>query len=185
MRTFIHVVPLALFLLIAPGCDKKDNPVDQNQTTTNYIFSSNNVKNAPVYFSFDAKDSVTSLQPWDLKLTAVSTLVDTPSNFYIKLPTIVMNRARNVQGKIVSSGTFESVDPATVTGLQADPTDSTFTIGTECLYYTGAPAHKLNPYDNRTFVLQSGTGKRIKFRMLSYYNDQGLSGYMKLEYVIK
>jgi hypothetical protein len=38
---------------------------------------------------------------------------------------------------------------------------------------------------NRTFVVRSASGKHVKFRMLSYYNDQGASGYMKFEHVVE
>lgn len=178
------VIALAVGLLAAAGCEKKeDAPVTPSPTGGSGIFTSSNVKTAPVYFSFDAKDSVPVSGAWDLKLTTMYAPDDTAKAF--KYPGIALNRQRNVQAKIVDGQTYESVDQSAATALQTDPNDTTVIIGIRCLYYTGPPSHRLNPYDNRTFVVQTGSGKRAKLRMLSYYNDQGVSGYMKFEYFVK
>ena len=130
------------------------------------------------YFSF-SKGQITPA-PWDVKLTVLSMPTPIgPMNF----PGIALNRELNVTAKIVNGTGFDSVDPAAETGLTKD-TDTSFVIGTECLKYD-ENSHRLNPYDNRTFVISTIAGKRVKVRMLGYYNDQGASGYMKFEYIVK
>jgi hypothetical protein len=177
----VLILAAALFYI---GCEKDSNPADTggNTTTGTSTFTSNNVKSAPVYFSFDAKDSTISTGTWDIKLTTLYSPDDTAKSF--KFPGIVLNRTRNVVGKIVDSLSFDAIDASTATGLKTDPTDTTYVIGTLCLNYD-SNTHKLNPYPNRTFVIQTVSGKKAKFRMLTYYNDQGASGYMKLEYLVK
>jgi hypothetical protein len=183
MRAVAVGTTFLLALLVLGGCDKKnDNPASPT-TTANDVFASGNVKNTPVYFSFDTQDSVAATGAWDLELAVVPILADSTSNFYVSFPVIILNRTRNVEAKIVDSLAFDSVDPSTVTGLQTDPTDTTYVIGEQCLNYDDVN-HKLNPYDNRTFVVKTGSGKLVKMRLLSYYNDQGASGYMKFEYAI-
>lgn len=60
-----------------------------------------------------------------------------------------------------------------------------YSIGTGVLKYAGPPTHKLNPITDRTFVVSTTTGARAKFKMLTYYNEAGASGYMKFEYEVK
>lgn len=60
-----------------------------------------------------------------------------------------------------------------------------YAIGSYCLNYAGAPTHKLNPYTDRTFVVKTSAGKFAKFKILTYYNEAGASGYMKFQYVVK
>ena len=184
MRAVAVGTTVLLALLVLGGCNKKDDNPTSPTTTANDVFASGNVKNTPVYFSFDTKDSVAVSGAWDIELAVVPILADPSTNFYVSFPVIILNRTRNVQAKIVDSLAFDSVDAATVTGLQTDPTDTTYVIGEECLNYNDVN-HTLNPYDNRTFVVKTGSGKLVKMRMLSYYNDAGASGYMKFEYVIE
>jgi hypothetical protein len=73
------------------------------------------------------------------------------------------------------------VNAATVAGLSTDAAGSSV-IGMNCLNYDGT-THRLNPYANRTFVVQYGTSKRVKFKMISYYNETGTSGFMTIDYV--
>lgn len=127
-------------------------------------------------FSF-AKGEV-AVQPWDVKLTVLS--VPTPIG-PMNFPGIVLNGAAGVKAAIVNGTPFADVNAATVTPLLADG-DTTYVIGTTCLNYD-ENSHRLSPFTDRTFVVQSTSGKRYKFRMLGYYNDQGLSGFMKFEYV--
>ncbi|MHB1049849.1 MAG: HmuY family protein [Bacteroidota bacterium] len=60
-----------------------------------------------------------------------------------------------------------------------------YSIGTAALKYSGPPTHKLNPYTDRTFVVKTYDGKFAKFEMLSYYNEAGVSGYMKFKYEVQ
>lgn len=60
-----------------------------------------------------------------------------------------------------------------------------YSLGTFVLKYAGPPTHKLNPYTDRTFVVKTHDGKFAKFEMLSYYNEAGVSGYMKFKYEIQ
>ena len=59
-----------------------------------------------------------------------------------------------------------------------------YSIGSFCLKYDGS-THKLNPYVDRTFVVKTSTGAYAKFKMLTYYNEAGASGYMKFQFEIK
>jgi hypothetical protein len=126
-----------------------------------------------------AKGTVTK-KSWDVKCTII--MVPTPIG-PMSFPGIALNRDANVTGKVVDGTAFDGVDPATVTGLQTD-VDTSFVIGTNCLSYD-ENTHRLSPYTNRTFVVSTTAGKRAKFRLLSYYNDAGASGFMKFEYVVK
>jgi hypothetical protein len=99
----------------------------------------------------------------------------------IKYPFIGLNTGRGVTGKIVDGTDFSSLNGSTVSGLAAD-SDTTGVIGVNCLNYDGS-THRLNPYTNRGFVVQTGTGKRVKFAMVSYYNEAGTSGFMTIDYV--
>lgn len=184
MRAVAVGTTLLVALLVLGGCDKKNNNPAGPTTTQNFVFASANVKLSPVYFSFGTKDSVTANDAWDLELNVVSVLADSASNLYVKFPVIILNRARNVEARVIDGEPFDSVNASAVTGLATDPSDTTFVIGEGCLNYDGVN-HTLNPYDNRTFVVQTGSSQRVKMRMLSYYNDQGASGYMKFEYVIQ
>lgn len=183
-HTMLLSLTAALFLVIASGCEKEDNPLQPSNGNSGLLtFSSNNVKVSPVYFSFDSKDSTTSSGSWDLKLTTMVAPDDTSGAF--QFPGIQLNRTRGVLAKIVDGIPFDSVNVANVTGLNGD-TDTSYAIGTFCLYYTGTtgnPPHRLIPYQDRTFVIKSGSGKLAKLRMLSYYNQAGTSGYMTFEYI--
>jgi hypothetical protein len=123
---------------------------------------------------------VLTAKPWDIKLCVIS--VPSPIG-PVSFPGIVLNRDKGVLAKIVDGTAFADVDAAAVTGLMPD-TDTSYAIGTECLSYD-QNTHHLSPYGNRTFVVQTVAAKRAKFQMLSYYNDSGVSGYMKFEYVVK
>lgn len=116
---------------------------------------------------------------WDVKLTVMA--VPSPIGT-VNFPGIALNREKNVLAKIINGANFDVVNAKTETGLTAD-IDTMYVIGTACLSYD-ENTHHLSPYDNRTFVISTTAGNRVKLRMLSYYNDNGASGYMKFEYVL-
>ena len=181
MRKLLTILVLPVIAVLI-GCEKSSDPVTPTVPTTG-TFTTESVKLGNTYFSFATQGKVDSTKDWDIKLTTLYAPDDTSKSF--KYPGIVLNRAKNVQAKVLDSLAFESVDASTVTGLQADPSDDAQIIGIKCFFYTGPPSHKLNPYDNRTFVLQTAAGKRAKMRMLTYYNDAGASGFVKFEYSVK
>lgn len=176
----------ALFVALAvAGCKKNDNPADSSQTTfsSTGTFSTGNVKNSPVYFSFEKKDTTARTQTWDIVLTNTLMSVD-PSIPPIKYPVIQFNRSGNVSGAIVDSRDYDTIDPSAVTGLKTDTNDTTLVIGTNCLKYDDA-THRLNPYPNRSFVVRTAGNKLVKFRLVSYYNSAGVSGYITFDYAVK
>jgi len=180
------IVLSALIFVAFTGCEKEDsNPIASTPKPAGLkTFSSNNVKLSPVYFSFDLKDSTTQTGAWDLKLTTMTAPEDTLGTF--KFPGIQLNKTRNVKAKIVDNANLDSLNALTVTELVGD-TDTSYAIGTLCLYYTGTtgtPPHSLKPYDKRIFVVETGSGKRVKFQMKSYYNTAGASGYMTFDYIV-
>lgn len=171
---------LALSLVLAAGCDSKDdNPVTTTETATRFT-TTENVKTAPTYFSFDTGAATDSSGAWDVKFTYSYMVVDT-SMPAIKYPFIALNASRGVTGKVIDGTDFASVNGATVSGLASDAVGAPV-IGDQCLNYDGS-THRLNPYPDRTFVIQTGTGKRVKFKMVSYYNEAGTSGFMTIDYV--
>ena len=115
MRT---LTALLLAGILMTGC-KKDDPVgSSNNNTSTGVFTSANVKNAPVYYSFSSKDSVASTGVWDLKLTTLYASDDSTNSY--KFPGIVLGAG--VTAKIVDGQKFENVDPSAVTGLATDAT---------------------------------------------------------------
>lgn len=180
MKRALALVTLALSLMLAVGCDKKDdNPVSSTETVVRYT-TVNSVKTTPTYFSFDTGAPTDSVGAWDVKLTYTMMVVD-PSIPAIKYPFVGLNKARGVLGKTVDGADFSTVKATTITGLQAE-NDTTGVIGVNCLNYDGT-THLLNPFTNRTFVIQTVSGSRVKFKMVGYYNEAGTSGYMTIDYV--
>jgi hypothetical protein len=200
------------------------------------IDSTRYIKDMPVYYSFDKRDTTSADGNWDIKWTLS---VPGPQGE----PIIVLNRQKGVTGKVLDGVDFSTVKHATITDLQSDVNDTTLVIGNKCFlynptnhtlspianrvfvirtingarikfrtlsYYRGGSGypkfefvgpekysigsfclkydgstHKLNPYTDRTFVVKTSTGARAKFKMLTYYNEKNVSGYMKLEYEVK
>jgi hypothetical protein len=181
-----RITVLALFVVLAAaGCRKNDNPADSSQTTFSATgtFSTGNVKNSPAYFSFDKKDTTAPTQTWDIVLTNTLMSVD-PSIPPIKYPVIQFNRSSNVSGAIVDGKEYDTIDPSAVTGLKTDTNDTTLVIGTNCLNYDGT-THRLSPFPNRSFVVRTASNKLVKFRLVSYYNTAGVSGYITFDYAVK
>jgi hypothetical protein len=135
------------------------------------------ITDAEQLVSFD--NGIVEPMRWDIKLTVIA--VPTPIG-PMNFPGIVLNRAAGVTAAVVDGMPFADVIPASTTGLAAD-TETAFVIGTECLDYD-ENSHRLSPFVDRSFVLQTVGGKRVKFEMLSYYNDELQSGYMKFAYVL-
>jgi len=179
MKRLFLMAAAAVLLVIGQGCKKDSDSAVDAPLTGSGTFSTANIKTSAVYFSFDAKDSVKSTQTWDVKFATMFAPDDSTKSF--AFPGVALNRALNVQGKIVDGTTFDAVNAAAVTGLATDKNDSTYVIGTLALSYDPA-SHKLSPYANRVFVVKTASGKTVKFRILSYYNTAGASGYVTFEY---
>jgi hypothetical protein len=179
MKKNILVLAALSFASIV-GCKKDENPVVANTETATRFTTSASVKTAPVYFSFDTGGIVDSTGAWDLKLTYTLMVVDT-SIPAIKYPFIALNQSRTVQGKIVDGMDFSACNGSTTTGLALDNGTSAV-IGVNCLNYD-SNTHLLNPFANRTFVVKTGSNARTKFKMVSYYNEALVSGYMTFDYV--
>jgi hypothetical protein len=173
------IILTIILLVLAVGCKKEDDPVTPQETAVRFT-TTNNVKTAPTYFSFDTGVVTDSVGAWDLKMTFAYMLVD-PSMPPIKYPFIGLNKARSVTAKMIDSTAFSLVNGAATSGLQADG-DTTAVIGANCLNYESG-THLLTPYPNRTFVVQTGGGNRAKFKMVGYYNEAAVSGYMTIDYV--
>ncbi len=135
------------------------------------IDSTRSVKTMPVYYSFDKRDTTTADGNWDVKLTVNAAME----------PLVVLNKARGVTGKTLDGTPFATFNAAQVS-LESDVNDTTLVIGNKCFLYAGPPTHKLNPIANRTFVVRTINGARVKFQTLSYYNAAGASGSFKFQY---
>jgi hypothetical protein len=135
------------------------------------IDSTRSVKSMPVYYSFDKRDTTAADGNWDVKLTVNAAME----------PLIVLNKAKGVTGKTLDATPFSTYNAAQ-TALESDVNDTTLVIGNKCFLYAGPPTHRLNPIANRTFVVRTINGARVKFQTLSYYNAAGSSGYMKFQY---
>ncbi|MCU0453775.1 MAG: HmuY family protein [Bacteroidetes bacterium] len=180
MKNPMLLLTIAITLVFVVGCDTKDdNPVTATETAVRFT-TTNNVKTVPTYFSFETGAVTDSAGAWDIRMSYSYMVVDT-SMPAIKYPYIALNAARGVTAKIVDGSEFSLVNAATVAGLSTDAAGSSV-IGMNCLNYDGT-THRLNPYANRTFVVQYGTSKRVKFKMISYYNETGTSGFMTIDYV--
>jgi hypothetical protein len=136
------------------------------------IDSTRSIKGTPLYYSFARRETTTVTGDWDVKLTINASAE----------PLIVLNKIKGVLGKVLDNTDYATLNAATVTGLEADVNDTTLVIGNKCFLYAGPPTHKLNPVTNRTFIIRSSNGARIKAKMLNYYNAAGTSGYFKFEY---
>lgn len=135
--------------------------------------STRSIKTSPVYYSFDKRDTTAADGNWDVKMTINAS----------NEPLIVLNKNKGVTGKVLDATPFATFSPASLTNLESDVNDTTLVIGNKCLLYAGPPTHKLNPIANRTFVVRTINGARVKFQMLSYYNAAGASGFMKFQFV--
>jgi hypothetical protein len=133
--------------------------------------STRSVKTSPVYYSFDKRDTTTADGNWDVKFTVNAAME----------PLVVLNKAKGVTGKTLDATPFGTYNAAQV-ALESDVNDTTLAIGNRCFLYAGPPTHRLNPVANRTFVVRTINGARVKFQTLSYYNAAGASGYFKLQY---
>lgn len=129
------------------------------------------------FLSF-AKGLVADAGTWDVKLTTVMVQPEgSPSA--VRFPAVFLNAEGNVMAKAVTGKEFENIDAKAETGLSTD-TDSTPIIGTDWFDYasdTHRVTSKKTPY-----VVQTTGGKRTKFRIKNYYNDNNVSGYVTLEY---
>ena len=134
--------------------------------------STRNIKTAPVYYSFDQRDTTSSTGNWDIKMT-VNTFLE---------PLIILNTGKGVSGKVLDNSDFATMSAAVIPTLESDVNDTTLVIGNKCLLYDPT-THRLNPIANRVFVIRTINGARVKFRMLNYYNGAGASGYMQFQYV--
>lgn len=134
--------------------------------------STRSIKSQPVYYSFDKRDTTTATGAWDVKFTVNAAFE----------PLIMLNKDRGVTGAVLDGTPFDTYSPAQTT-LSSDVNDTTLVIGNKCFLYAGPPTHKLNPVANRTFVVRTINGARVKFQTLNYYNAAGASGFVKLQYV--
>jgi len=177
-----RMMPVALLALsfVLVSCKKEEsNPIAPQENVVRFT-TAENVKTLPTYFSFDTGAVTDSVGAWDVKLTFTYMNVD-PSMPAIKYPFIGLNRTRNVLAKMIDSTEFGALDGRTMAGLLADG-DTTAVIGVNCLNYESG-THRLTPYANRNFVLQTGSSTRVKFKMVGYYKEAGTSGYMTIDYV--
>lgn len=134
-------------------------------------FQTGNIKYTPVYYSFDARDTVSSDQNWDIKLMRNAATE----------PIIILNRTKGITASVVDGIPFSNVTAAKDSTLAPDPSDTTFIIGNKCFAYNPA-THTLAPYTDRTFVLRTNNGARVKFRMLEYVMNGDIRA-VKFEFV--
>ncbi len=135
------------------------------------IDSTRSIKTAPVYYSFDKRDTTSADGNWDIKWT-----VNGPE------PIVMLNTQKGVTGKVLDNTDFSLLSAATVPDLESDLNDTTLVIGNKCFLYDPL-THRLNPVANRVFIVRTINGARVKFRTLSYYNAAGTSGYPQFEFV--
>lgn len=134
--------------------------------------STRNIKTQPLYYSFAKRETTTVDGEWDVKLTVNS----------FSEPLMVLNKNKGVTARVLDNTDYTTLSAAMVTNLESDVNDTTLVIGNKCFLYAGPPTHRLNPIANRTFVIRTVNGARVKVRLLSYYSAAGASGYFKFEY---
>jgi hypothetical protein len=140
-------------------------------------FTTANIKNGPVYFSFSNGDTTTSSLPWDIQFTVDAT----------RFPLVILNRQKSVEAAFKdTSASFAAFNQYSVSdnALKTDPNDTTFVIGSNSFSYD-PNTHILSPYADREFVVKTTLGEKVKFHILSYYNASGASGYVTFEYYSK
>lgn len=134
------------------------------------VDSTAGIKVTPVYYSFDSRETTSVSGPWDIKMTINA----------MQEPLIILNSAKGVTGKVIDGEVFENVQAATVPDLITDTNDTTLVIGNKCLQYDPS-THLMHPYTNRTFIVRTLNGARVKFKMLDYYRSN-VSGFMKFQF---
>ncbi len=127
-------------------------------------------------FSF-AQGLVAEQKNWDVKLTIIPTEI--PSAGIFSFPGIMLNSEKNVAAKTITDKQFADVDAAATTGLVSD-TPEAAVIGTDWFNYD-QNTHIITS-KGHTYVLQTAGGKRTKFRVINYYNNDNQSGYFKIEH---
>lgn len=128
-------------------------------------------------FSF-TRGLVAEQKNWDVKLTIIPTEVPPAGTF--SFPGILLNTDKNVAVKAVADKEFSAVDAVATTGLISDSQQAAV-IGTDWFNYD-SNTHIVTS-KKHTYVLQTASGKRTKFRINNYYDQNNQSGFFTLEYV--
>ncbi|KAA3609327.1 MAG: hypothetical protein DWQ05_22815 [Calditrichaeota bacterium] len=129
-----------------------------------------------VYFSF--AHGAISPADWDIKLCILTTFVP-EAGFSMSFPAVLLNSESGVAGAIVAEQEFADIDKDAVTGLQADTPDAAL-IGSDWFDYDSNTHRVVSK--GQVYVIQTMANERVKFHITNYYNEDGVSGFMTLEY---
>jgi len=131
---------------------------------------------AEVFFSF--VNGVITPTVWDIKLCIIQTFVP-EAGFSMSFPAILLNSEEGVAGTVVTDQAFADVDKNAVSGLKLENPEETI-VGSDWFDYD-SNTHRVVSKD-LTYVIQTSGAERVKFHITNYYNEDGVSGFMTLEY---
>ncbi len=178
--------PLMVILLLgllSQGCEDKKtqkiNPLDEGINT----YTSVNVKQeGPEYFIFaDNEGTLTEPAHWDMAFATVE-FVPAPGAPAIQDPVILT-------GKDIYFAKLEAADLSEVTDVPAAAlfkTDNTGEYITQGWYDYNPDTHLITPKDY-VYVVNTSDGKYPAFEITSYYDDNGDSGTITIQwkYLVK
>ncbi len=130
------------------------------------------------YFSSAAGGLITQ-QDWDIKMAVLPTEVPNAGTF--NFPAILMNSGAGVKGAMIDDQNFADVDAAAAGNLQGEE-EGAWLIGTDWFNYD-QNTHRVSSKE-AVYVIETTGGKRVKFQVQNYYNEQGESGYISMRYDI-
>ncbi|MFQ6611714.1 MAG: HmuY family protein [Fidelibacterota bacterium] len=176
---------MVIFLLsfLTQGCEDKKgqnlNPLDEGVNS----YTSVNIKQGgPEYFTFaDNEGTLTEPAKWDMAFATVE-FVPAPGAPAIQDPVILT-------GTDVPFAKLDAADLSTVTDVPAATlfkTDDTGEYVTQGWYDYNPETHLMTPKDY-VFVVNTSDGKYPAFEITSYYDDDGNSGTISIQwkYLVK
>ncbi len=129
-----------------------------------------------IFFSFT--NGLVTPAPWDIKLCIIQTYI-AEAGFFMSFPAVLLNSTEGVAGAAVTDQTFADVDKDAVSGLQLENPEATI-VGADWFDYD-SNTHRVVSKD-LTYVIQTTGAERVKFHITNYYNEDGVSGFMTIEY---
>lgn len=132
MRNLFLLTIISIFLLT--GCEKKEDPVT-SKTNEGVTFTTASIKPGPVYFSFDANDTVSSTAQWDIKFTLLTAPDDLLKEHPI-YPGVVVNNSLNVLAAITDNVDFTSFNAGSAKNFRNDIFDTLAVDSTEGIKVT-------------------------------------------------
>lgn len=154
---------------------------DISSTSPNTAVIEKRNDNLFTYFSFDTGAEIVAPanEEFDLIFTQYTYLFTDPITPYI-VSGIILNRYNTKAIEWQGEESFESIDYDDIAGINF--TDDIEIIGYDWKWYDfDQGLYVVDP--NQTFIIQTAEGYFYKFHFIDFYNESGIKGYPKFEFV--